>query len=191
MPALQWHNLLAATACAYAVFRLIRLYNDSVNLLLLISLIAGGICFGVQFAKTGGSLADYAAITCAAALLSAMANVLRLDKPVFARYPAIFTMMPFIIVIIYPLVAETLLIKHWILALFQAGSLIMAFLLLSLKISRTNLPSTYLLYWTLFAASWALHWFTDLPSAYLLAVAIVLAAGDWSARYVKQTLQPF
>lgn len=56
--------------------------------------------------------------------------LIRHSKPVFARFPQQFVYLPFLIVIFYPIVDQTIVIKNLVRMIYQGGALFVAALLI-------------------------------------------------------------
>ena len=73
---------------------------------------------------------DYIAVIGITFILIGLFILIRDSKPVFARFPSQFTLLPFIIIPFYPMLFDTLVLRDLISMIFQAGSLLVAFLIL-------------------------------------------------------------
>ena len=92
-------------------------------------------------------------------LLTTLANILRDDKPVFARYPISFTFLPIIILPFYPFIYNTTVIKNWVLGLYQIGAILISLLLFGLMFYRDRSFKSVIITWALFFLAWLIHWF--------------------------------
>lgn len=104
---------------------------------------------------------DWAQVTCMAFVLSAITLVIREAKPEFARYPRVFALLPLCIVPVHYFGMHTLVLKDWVLGIYQAGALIIGALLygswlfrdvrfLTSFIAVMILMVTFLFYWSPF-----------------------------------------
>ena len=122
---------------------------------------------------------DLCWITQASFILTSLANFLREDKPTYARYPVIFTYLPMIILPVYPFILETVVIKEWVLALYQFGSICISGLLLGLLVSREFKYVIVFIPWGIFTVVWLLTWIieplwlTETIRAIVIAVGII------------------
>ena len=66
-------------------------------------------------------------------ILSALFNLIRESKPIFARFPAILGYLPFVILLFIPLVLNQSIIYNLILGTFQGGALIVSILIFSIN----------------------------------------------------------
>lgn len=113
----------------------------------------------------------------AALLLVSLANFLRDDKPPFARYPFFFTLLPLIVLPVYPFISDTIVIKNWVLALYQLGALIIAGLLFSLMSANDKSNRLVVVSVVLFILSWLFKWIVDLQQAGPWVYTICLILG--------------
>lgn len=111
------------------------------------------------------SVSDLIWLTVAAMLLVSLANFLRDDKPPFARYPFVFTLLPLIVLPVYPFITDTVVIKAWILGLYQFGALTIALLLFSLMASKDKSIRLFVLAVLCFWLAWLVRWVADMPLA--------------------------
>lgn len=103
-------------------------------------------------------VSDLCWISQASFLLTSLANFLREDKPTYARYPVLFTYLPMIILPVYPFILDTIVIKDWVLALYQLGSIIITGLLLGLLATRESMFFIIFIPWFIFTLVWLLNW---------------------------------
>lgn len=62
-------------------------------------------------------------------LLSAVAALIRDSKPVFARFPRFFTFIPLILIVVYPLVSDSSVLKEWVFSIYILSSLLIGLLI--------------------------------------------------------------
>jgi len=198
MPTWEWYSLVACISALIGISIHIRyrLYDIKAANFLLIALISTAFGYGASLLVSLISMKpqivtliiDYAWIIATAFTLSALANILRDDKPGFARYPFAFTLLPLIIIPVFVLISDTMLIKNWVLGLFQAGALLISVLLFGLMAIRQRIFRIILLSWPFFAASWTLKWvLSDVNAAFWL-VSILLSFGIISAAKAFQMI---
>mgnify|MGYP001627819560 CR=1 FL=1 len=107
--------LLSSALLTYMVSNIIYLVDDS-------------LIVAIRFLNT-------ASLVC---ILSALFNLVRESKPVFARFPAILGYLPFIILLFVPLVLEKSVIYKLLLGTFQGGALIVSILIFSINQKNQN-----------------------------------------------------
>jgi len=199
MPTWEWYSLVACISAlvGIAIHIRYRLFTTKAALFLLVALICTAFGYGASLLVSLVStlpqivtlIIDYAWIVATSFTLTALANILRNDKPGFARYPFLFTLLPLLIIPVFALISDTILIKNWVLGLFQAGALLISVLLFGLMAMREKTFRSILLTWPFFAASWTLKWILpDLSSTYWL-VPILLSAGIILASKAFQIIQ--
>ncbi|MEX0780486.1 MAG: hypothetical protein WD037_12150 [Balneolales bacterium] len=65
--------------------------------------------------------------------LSALAMLLWMSKPAFARFPLVFCSLPLLLIFVFPLIIESSALKEMVLSMFQASSIGIGLMLYSLK----------------------------------------------------------
>lgn len=93
-------------------------------------------------------------------VLSSLTIFIRESKPVFAQFPMFYTALPLLIVISYLLVQDTYALKNWLIAIYQGGAIVVAFLMYSVYTYRRNEYVVILVGITLFLISYVLFWYT-------------------------------
>ncbi len=170
---IDWQSLLAAIASIAAVFVLARLgfhRNASTafgTLAVGMVALAYVIDFVARLINNQSALvqnvSDLMWLLVAATLLVSLANFLREDKPPFARYPFFFTLLPLIVLPVYPFISDTIVIKNWVLALYQFGALIISGLLFSLMTTKDKSYSPILVAIAFFSIAWITKWIVQPP----------------------------
>ena len=169
---IDWQSFVAALASLVTGIVLIRcgyLKTSSTSFAIASTLLASaGFGFDFVLAATDvtsaitRSISDTVWMCVAAMVLSSLANFMREDKPPFARYPYFFTMLPFVVLPVFPFISDTVVIKNWVLALYQFGALVMAMLLFSLMATKDKSLRFLLPAVLLFAFSWLVKWVLEL-----------------------------
>lgn len=200
---LDWPSLIAAVASivvSVVLFRLDVLKSASTAFATIAVLLAG---FGYLFdaivvfleymSPIMQAASDLVWLTVAALLLVSLANFLRDDKPPFARYPFVFTLLPLIVLPVYPFIADTVVIKAWILGLYQFGALSIALLLFSLMASKNKSVRLLVLAVLSFGLAWIVRWVVDMPQAGRWVYTMMVVTGMILATktfYDKTTFKP-
>lgn len=165
---IDWQSLLAALASVVVAAVLARhgfLKNASTGFgTLAVTMVA--VSYSIEFAARltntqstlVRSVSDLTWLLVAAILLVSLANFLREDKPPFARYPFFFTLLPLIVLPVYPFISDTIVIKNWVLALYQFGALTIAGLLFALMASKDKSYLLILVSVAFFSAAWVTRW---------------------------------
>jgi hypothetical protein len=94
-------------------------------------------------------------------LLSAAAALLREFRPVFSRFPKSFTFAPLVLILVYPLIIETVVVKQWTLALYQGSSLLIGLLIFSFKSKASNGYAYMLVGVLFFTVTYVAYWIPD------------------------------
>jgi hypothetical protein len=71
-------------------------------------------------------------------ILSALGMLIRNSKPAFARFPRVFTAIPILIVASYPFAMDTLVLKDWLMGIYEGGALLIAILMYSVLTYYTS-----------------------------------------------------
>jgi hypothetical protein len=201
--ALDWQSLIAAIASFVAAILLIRigyLKKESTAFAIVATLVSG-VVFATGFifsmldfrSPLSQSITDFGWLSVAALLLVSLANFLREDKPPFARYPFFFTLLPLIVLPVFPFIADTVVIKNWVLALYQFGALMIAALLFTLMSLRDRSVLLVILAIAMFAIAWLTKWiiaFQDSGSWIYTASVIVGMILATKSFYDKSNHQP-
>jgi len=112
--------LLSSALLTYLISNVVYLIDDS-------------LIIAIRFLNT-------ASLVC---ILSALFNLIRESKPIFARFPAILGYLPFVILLFIPLVLDQSVIYNLILGTFQGGALLVSILIFS--INQKNQKNYFLL----------------------------------------------
>ncbi len=102
--------LLSSALLTYLISNVVYLIDDS-------------LIIAIRFLNT-------ASLVC---ILSALFNLIRKSKPIFARFPAILGYLPFVILLFIPLVLDQSVIYNLILGTFQGGALLVSILIFSIN----------------------------------------------------------
>lgn len=133
----SWLSLLNVLVLLFSLFQLVTIIivKKSSFLILLSSalltylisnviyLIDDALVIAIRFLNT-------ASLIC---ILSALFNLIRESKPIFARFPSILGYLPFVILLFIPLVLDQSVIYNLILGTFQGGALIVSILIFSIN----------------------------------------------------------
>ncbi|MEQ9090441.1 MAG: hypothetical protein RIE52_05090 [Balneola sp.] len=107
--------LLSSALLTYLISNIIYLIDDA-------------LIVAIRFLNT-------ASLVC---ILSALFNLIRESKPIFARFPTILGYLPFVILLFIPLVLDQPVIYNLILGTFQGGALIVSILIFSINQKNQN-----------------------------------------------------
>ena len=199
--AIDWQSLLASIASIVAATVLIRsgyLKTESTAFAILAMLVAAlgyaGV-FVIQLIDVQsllpGAFTDFAWLAVAALLLVSLANFLREDKPPFARYPFFFTLLPLIVLPVFPFISDTIVIKNWVLALYQFGALVIAALLFALMSTKDKSLRFIIIAIALFAFAWLMKWIFVFQSSgrWFYTVSVILGMILATKTFYERTIQ--
>lgn len=115
--------------------------------------------------------------------LSALFIKTRNSKPVFARFPLYLTMLPFLVLVFYPLVVNAQIVKELLQTTYQGGAILVGILVISINHYLYKGRSVLLLACFLFLSAFILFWFFGsefnqvvvLLSKILFSIGIIVA----------------
>lgn len=106
-------------------------------------------------------IVEWSTIFSVSFLLTAAAALVRDFKPVFSKFPKSFTFFPLVLILVYPLIIETVVVKQWALALYQGSALLIGLLIYGFK-SQKNSEYGYMLVGVIFfAVTYVLYWIPE------------------------------
>ena len=98
--------------------------------------------------------------------LALLANVLRKLKPSYAKYPVLFSFLPCILILVYPFISESVIIKSLLLQLTMGGGVI-SFMIMAIMLLIHDIKSWKILASGIFlSTSYVLEWFVPNVSLY-------------------------
>lgn len=119
---------------AYLDLRLILFAYLSFTFLFLILFAVAQLVFSqITFAERD-IIIDWILMFTATGSLAAAASLVQEFRPVFARFPKVFTLVPFLLVLLYPFVMDTLVMKTWILSMYQGSALFISLLIVGYRL---------------------------------------------------------
>lgn len=106
----------------------------------------------------GRIIMDWSRVISISFIMSSLAVLLWMSKPVFARFPFIFCSLPLLFILVFPFIVESSALRELILALFQGGAIAIGIMLYALKATR-NPDSYYVMGGAfIFLITFLLHW---------------------------------
>ena len=78
-----------------------------------------------------GLIKEWSAIVAISFALSGLAILIRNAKPAFARFPLTFTAFPLLIIVAHPFAINTIILKYWLIGIYQGGAIIIGALMYS------------------------------------------------------------
>ncbi|WP_069131385.1 hypothetical protein [Rhodohalobacter halophilus] len=101
-------------------------------------------------------------LTVFTSLLSILLLTIRKLKPAFARYPYVISFFPFIIVLLYPLIAGEIAIIYLVIQLLQAAALISLLLIIISHMDTNQAKMLTIITFFLLLASGIFYWFKEM-----------------------------
>lgn len=202
---MPWADYLLTVVSGYAAYELIKFARGRGRLKFLGLTIAACIFTFMEVTAVIGSFFSTTAVTtvvgfifewghliCLAFILSSLAVFVRESKPVFVRFPLVYTALPLFIIISYFFVLESTLLRRWLFFLYQGGALAVGLLMYGLYTYRLKkyvfifsgvllLFITYIIYWSAPTLSESMPWIWK----------ISLSAGILTAIYGYQTAHKY
>lgn len=103
--------------------------------------------------------------------ISGLIALIRVSKPVFARFPAYLTALPLVSFLFYPFIVESIAIKDLINAIFQGGALIVSLLVFSINHHIEGKRGVFLFGIIMLALAYLIFWFV--PGNFMLQTAFL------------------
>ncbi len=174
----QWIGVYLAIVSFYSAYILLpvvlhsKTLSSSLFALSVLSIFTSSIL--VIFSLEGREWANLSAIIfCLCALFA----LVRDSKPVFARFPAYFSLMPLISFLFYPVIMNTKVIENLVIATYQGGAITVGLLIIVIHQIKYRNHLLLLSGAILFLSSYILFWFFkdySSISIFILGVAIIL-----------------
>ncbi len=169
----DFFNILLLLASVYTSFMLFYKAKGTNNPLFIIYG-AAAICISVTFLGTPlnilssyfdfifpyNAYLDWGRIVSLAALMSGLIEFIRQSKPEFARFPIFFVALPALLILTYPFIINTIVLKEWLIAIYEGGSLIVAFLMHGIHSRKNKAHYIILSGLVLLLITFVLYWFT-------------------------------
>lgn len=86
-----------------------------------------------------GQVIEWGHIYCLALILSSLLLFVRESKPEFSQFPILYGVLPFLIIISYLLVYNTVILKDWLINIYQAGAVVVAVLMYGIYSYRDDI----------------------------------------------------
>lgn len=111
--------------------------------------------------------------------LSALFIKIRNSKPVFARFPLYLTMLPFLVLLFYPLVVNSYVVKELLQTTYQGGAIVVGILVISINHYLYKGRGLLLFASLLFLIAFILFWFLSgmIPQIFVVISKILFSIG--------------
>ena len=189
-----WMGLVLCLSGAFALVNIIKILikQRSLTFVFLLSSVVAFIAgsSSLFFPELSNDFPEWSWLVSSVLLICGLFGLVRESKPVFARFPIYLTFLPLLSIIFYPLAVDALVIKNLILATYQAGALVVALLLFSVKQKKEGEHILTLAAIIVCIVSYLFEWFftfsdinTDLVAKLGLAAGIILASFGLRRKY--------
>ncbi len=84
---------------------------------------------------------------------------IRNSKPIFARFPLYLTMLPLLVIVFYPLIVDSNVVKELLQITYQGGAIIVSLLVVSINHFLYRQRSFLLISCLVFLLAFSSHWF--------------------------------
>lgn len=116
---------------------------------------------------------EWGHIYCLALILSSLLLFVRESKPEFSQFPLAYAILPFLTILSYLLVYDTIMLKNWLISIYQGGAALVALLIYGIYSYRNSIYSTLAAGAVLFFLAFLFYLFM---SAYPIVWQLLLAA---------------
>lgn len=171
-----WFDFLSFLVCLYATIKFYRKLIRTRELIFAsftISTLSMSVYFltAQLFILIGGNLPiseyylamtkEWSGIVSISFTLVGLAILIRNAKPEFARFPLSFTALPLLLIAVHPLAMDTIVLKYWLIGIYQGGAILISFLMYSVITMHDKKFMLILASVVLYALSFATFWFAD------------------------------
>ena len=133
------------------------------------------------------SILRFLNITTLVCALSALFNLIRESKPIFARFPAILSFLPFTLLFFVPLILDQLVIYNLIIGTFQGGCIIVALLIFTLSQFSGKNYKWHILGTCTALSSFLVFWLSALPEKILISEVLLAIGILFLSKGIKET----
>lgn len=111
-------------------------------------------------------------------ILCGLMELIRDSKPEFARFPKAFIALPVLIIISFPFITETIVLKYWLLGIYEATAIIVAIMMHVVLSKKDSSHLTILAGIVLLAFSYLFYWLpVEFFNSHALLWQIVMIIG--------------
>ncbi len=94
-------------------------------------------------------------------LLIGLMEYTHYSKPEYARFPRMFIFLPLLLLVFWPFIDRTLVLKEWLMGIYEGGGLVAAILLVAINRHKGEQNYLTLVGLCLFAVSYLTYWFSS------------------------------
>lgn len=120
---------------------------------------------------------DWINIAAVVLTLSALGLMIRESKPKIAQAPVVLAFIPFLILAVYPFVADTFVLKRFLFILLEGGGILIAFLMYTNHFAKQSDYKNVLLYLLLIAVVVGMNLFLNQLVTLTMILAVVSVYG--------------
>lgn len=152
----------------------------AVNLALILEpiFVGGWTTFIIDQVKEWGKVYSIALV------LSSLLLYVRESKPEFSRFPLLYVSFPLVVVISYLLVYDTVLLKNWLLGIYQGGAAVVAVLIYGIYYYREPIYQTVFLGSLLFLITYFIYIVLPKSYSYIWQIGLILSVITVFAGYL-------
>jgi hypothetical protein len=124
-------------------------------------------------------------ICCIALVLSSLLLFARESKPVFMRFPILYTAFPLLIIISYALVYDTAILRSWLLNIYEAGAIVVSLLIYGFYSYEEPIYRTLFTGAVLFLISFILYFLLSDSYEIIWQVLLAISIGTAFSGYLQ------
>ncbi len=129
---------------------------------------------------------DWVNITAVILSLSALGLMIRESKPKIARAPVVLAFIPFLILAVYPFVADTFVLKRFVFLLLEGGGILIALLMYTNHYSKQSDYKYILIFTALLALVVTLNLFFNQLVILTMTLAVITVYGIYKTYKIKE-----
>lgn len=133
-------------------------------------------------------IAGWARMITIAVILSGLMQYIHFSKPEYARFPQVFIFLPLLLIVVWPFIDRTLVLKEWMICTYEGAGLIAGFLLIGMNFYKGKqnqlvliglgfLALSYLVFWLPIAVLKENAWIWEL----IFSMGLIVAVHGWIA----------
>lgn len=133
-------------------------------------------------------IAGWSRMVTIAVILCGLMEYIRYSKPEYARFPQVFIFLPLLLIVVWPFIDKTLVLKEWLICTYEGAGLIAAFLLIGINrykgmqnqlvlIGLFFLALSYLVFWLPISIIRENAWIWE----FIFAVGLIVVVHGWLA----------
>lgn len=124
-------------------------------------------------------------ICCVALVLSSLLLFVRESKPSFMRFPILYAASPLVIIISYVLVYDTIVLKNWLLNIYEAGAVAASLLIYGFYCYHRSVYRTIFIGTVLFLTSLILYFVLPVTYEIIWQILLAIAIGTAFSGYLQ------